>query len=869
MEFPLHREVSLNSGLEIVEDLLKQGEDPNARDEYGGAALHSVNYYDDEANKMVELLLNYGADMLSRDGLGSLPFRHALEHANKAACQTFVDWGFSLQRADRMLNGTYELLNDLDLFESGTTEVLQVLVDLGVDLSATLSASGETLLHKAVRTGASVDTIQFLIRTGISINSKNSLGMTPLHMIQFLGLGQIDQNDDERSRHSNFVRYFLNKGCDINSQDIFGKTVLHFVAAKLQQSSILQFIASHGADLNIKDRNGVAPLHVACSQKSTKNVEQMIESGCCADIQDNHGATVFHYTVFYNNPTTLQYLLTQCPPSLAEKPDASGKTPLQWARYFGYVHLTAIFENYLVNSMTTDFKREKQPDVFPLKNKLDYLKGQDEVENMASEDFSLNGDPSKTLENLLKSPVIGKLPEISETTKIKNEVSKVMEHVAVKVAKTSPLFAFVPEISGSMSEGTKCGFPDEFDYLCTMDAFSKCFQEPNVASSPSMFCQLQIKPEVCLPGHNIMQYLDEDKSLRSSKLMFDFGDELNKAFFEREIWQDVQGLAPASCCHMGANAGNISLVWHGQVYRDLLIDVDIVPALYFPKFWPPNISETVLLQPTIKERGIHVVMALHNQKFSEDGEKHFRLSFSQVETKIFQSLPENVCLGYILAKAVRNTYVCPHIKQNIESIQDTQISSEELHSNTCTVGTELEKMFGRSPDLRNEGDRHDQPHSMDKTCRDSCEKAKPREGVIWSEENTFTAEKVISSYFLKNALFELANRACKEETDMIDMQNSPDGQVIWAKCIYEFIENCIEQERLPSFFVPSFNLFEKKYDPAQHERVYFGGLEFNPMNEDLLQDLNDVITETDDRVMDVGYLRKPFIKMLKGILQLH
>lgn len=861
MEFPLLREVTLNSSLEIVENLLKQGEDPNARDEQGNAALHCVNYYDGEAHKMVQLLLNYGADMNGRDRLGRLPFQHALEHANKTACQMYIDWGFSLEKRDRMLNGTYELLNDFELIESGTTEIIQVLVDLGVDLSATLSASGETLLHKAVQTGASMETIQFLVRAGISINCKNSRGMTPLHMIRFLGCSQVDQIDEERSRHSKLVRYFVSEGYDINTQDMFGKTVVHHVAAKLQQSSLLQFIAGHGADLNIKDRNGVAALHVACSQTNAKNVKQMIESGCLVDIKDNNKATAFHYTVFYNNPSTLQYLLSQCPPSLASKPDSSGRSPLQWAKYFGYVHLMDIFENYF-KSMMTGCKRDKQAGVFPLEDK-DCLKALDEVENMETEDFALKSDPNRTLQNLLKSPIIGRTPDILETSNIKNEVNRVMECVAIKVARNSPLFAFVPEISGSVSEGTKCGLPNEFDYLCTMDAFSKYFRDPNVAASPPMFCQLHTKPGVCLLDHNIVQYLDSNNSLRSAKLISDFSDELNKAFFEREIWQDVLGLEPASLCYMGANATKISLVWHGKVYKDLLIDVDIVPALYFPDFWPPNVSEAVLLQPKIKERGIHVVMALHDRRFFDDGEKHFRLSFSLAETKIFQSLPELVRSGYILAKAVRNNYVCPQIKQKTGKVQDLQ-SQELVHSDP--EAKELEKMLDMSPDLSNDGNDHEQPSRSDE-ADNNFEREKPNGNDIWSDDNSITAEEVISSYFLKNALFALANEAYQKETDVTKQTSLEEQAIICARRIYEFIENCIEQERLPSFFVPSLNLLEKNYDPAQHERVYYGGLEFDPMDEDLLQDLNDVLTEIDDRVKDVGYLRKPYVKMLKGILQ--
>ena len=186
MEFPLHGEVILNNGLEAVENCLKAGEDPNARDEYGSPPLHSINYYDDEAYKMVQLLLNYGADMYGRERLGRLPFELALECANKKACQTFVDRGFSLQKPDRMRNGTYELLHNLELFHQEAVEVLEVLVDLGVDLSATLSSTGETLLHKAVESRASIETLQFLISAGVSVNSTNSLGMTPVHMLRYL-----------------------------------------------------------------------------------------------------------------------------------------------------------------------------------------------------------------------------------------------------------------------------------------------------------------------------------------------------------------------------------------------------------------------------------------------------------------------------------------------------------------------------------------------------------------------------------------------------------------------------------------------------------------------------------------------------------
>lgn len=564
MDFPLHCEVTLNSSLETVENCLKGGEDPNSRDDYGNTPLHCVNYYDEEAYKMVQLLLNHGADLLTRDGVGRLPFQHALDCANTKACQTFMDWGFSLQKSDRMLNGTYELLNNVELFQHDAIEVLQVLVDLGVGLSATLSSRGNNLLHKAIESGASIETFQFLIEAGISVNSTDSLGMTPLHMLWFLHCSPLDRDNSEKSRHSQFVKLFVNEGYDVNSQDFFGRALLHYLVAELRQRSLLQLIINHGAEVNIKDRNGVAPLHLACSLKNTSNLEEIIENGnCLVDGEDNSGATVFHYVVFNNNHAALKYLLAKCDSCLASKPDHCGRTPLQLARYFGYVQLINLFENYF-QSVNRDLKQESlsHPNVFPLNNECDHIKMQEEVENMQSEDFCLNSDPNRSLQKLLKSPVIGKLPEIAEASEVKLAVSKVIERVAGKVAKTFPLFTFKPDISGSVSEGTKCGFPDEFDFICTMVKLCERFQQPSVTSSPPMFCQLQIKPEFCLSDHEILPYMDKDNSLRSAKLINDFSDQLTRAFFEREIWEDIWTLVPESACLMAANATKITLKWH-------------------------------------------------------------------------------------------------------------------------------------------------------------------------------------------------------------------------------------------------------------------------------------------------------------------
>lgn len=307
--------------------------------------------------------------MLIRNCYGQLPFEEALALSNKKVCKAFVDWGFSLQKCDRMHNGTYELLSQVQLFQPDATKTLQVLVDLGVDLTTVLSSRGETLLHRAVEYGVSLETIQFLIRSRLSVNQQNCLGMTPLHMMRFTDCN-LDCNEEEKYRHVEVIKCFIEEGYDVNCQDVFGCTVVHYIVYEMRQSSILRYLISHGANLNVKDRNGEAPLHLSCYWRNITNVKEMIDGDCRTDIRDNQGATIFHYTVFYNNPTVLEYLLNDLhEPSLVVAPDDSGRTPLQLAMYFGYVELIELFKSYFQSLKKCPSKCVGSiPDCFPLKD---------------------------------------------------------------------------------------------------------------------------------------------------------------------------------------------------------------------------------------------------------------------------------------------------------------------------------------------------------------------------------------------------------------------------------------------------------------------------------------------------------------------
>mgnify|MGYP000704188243 CR=1 FL=1 len=89
-----------------------------------------------------------------------------------------------------------------------------------------------------------------MISAGVSVNSNNSLGMTPVNMLRYLDCtsNPIDTYDEEKSGHSKLVKLLVMEG---NSQDICGRILLRYVISELPQSSLLQFLVNRAADLNI------------------------------------------------------------------------------------------------------------------------------------------------------------------------------------------------------------------------------------------------------------------------------------------------------------------------------------------------------------------------------------------------------------------------------------------------------------------------------------------------------------------------------------------------------------------------------------------------------------------------------------------
>ncbi|MHC4157771.1 MAG: ankyrin repeat domain-containing protein [Planctomycetota bacterium] len=101
-------------------------------------------------------------------------------------------------------------------------------------------------LHKAALDEKRTADVKRMLENGADIDSRDYEGMTPLHLVAFLG-------------HERTARLLIHRGADVNAMNDKGETALH-LAAEGGWLEIIKLLLEAGADINIKTKEGKTPL---------------------------------------------------------------------------------------------------------------------------------------------------------------------------------------------------------------------------------------------------------------------------------------------------------------------------------------------------------------------------------------------------------------------------------------------------------------------------------------------------------------------------------------------------------------------------------------------------------------------------------
>ncbi|MFC1766841.1 ankyrin repeat domain-containing protein [Planctomycetota bacterium] len=216
--------------------LLEYGANPNITDDYGRTPLHAaagiecIEHQEDDALKIVELLVSRGADV-------------------NAGITTDVDGTRGrtpLHEAASISYVSYDPVTD-DRIVAGNIPVLEFLLAHGAQADARDASGLNALLDALI--SESVDAMRLLVAHGADVNTRDSYdGWTVLHHAAYsLPFEQLEA-----------VQLLVSRGASIDARALDGETPLH-KAALVGDMHIVNYLVKHGADLHASSRRGETP----------------------------------------------------------------------------------------------------------------------------------------------------------------------------------------------------------------------------------------------------------------------------------------------------------------------------------------------------------------------------------------------------------------------------------------------------------------------------------------------------------------------------------------------------------------------------------------------------------------------------------
>lgn len=667
--------------LDIITLLLEAGASPNIQNKHGYNSLHSLFVYGGiaglelEAHLMhdfISLLVRFGVDVNAPDFERSTPLHHAAKEPHVLNAETLIRSGALVDARD------YRGLTPLQhVFNSDNKEMLQLLMQNKASVNAQ-DVDGRTALSTAVESGNEV-MVELLLEhpcTCVDLADKNCV--TPLHLAAAF-------------KHVDMTERLIRASADANARDVMNATPLHY-AAYGGTPEIITLLLEAGADDKLTDNSGRLPVQYALSRHychtalkfGERYLHDVAESARChVKVTGNTTDDVIVHSLPADD------IFTMVVPASKVYSDALDLSivPRDLMEYMRDKSAGNV-SGYLKDMYTVPGVGQVPADMGEVENtKIPADMG--EIENMKIpadmgevENLRLPTDTAE-VENM-------NIPtDMGEVKNMKRSIEEFMSKWAEKIAEIDERFKGALLHSGSVYEGTKVGDPDEFDYMLCLESLAQA-------------CSITFDEDTEYSKVTVHKSVDESGSyeeffdghqLDSGKVMSAFVDVAKRALtlldytsVAREMY--VESLTEHTLIEdtwtlSGTVTCNLKFKWTGLCYKQLVITVDLVPAI--PVHHWPRIARQVssVLTEDITSRGCHLV--------AKAG--YWRLSFSLAERLIMSSLSWEQKSAFIGAKVVLHPAVsCKIIVYDDEHISDDEESANrscglEDHSDGQAAGT--------------------------------------------------------------------------------------------------------------------------------------------------------------------------------------
>ena len=260
--------------------------DVNRRGSSRRRALHWAARSGHEA--VVRLLLEKGARVDAKDGLGSTALHLAARSGHEAVVRLLLEKG---ARVDAKAEDGSTALHQAA--RSGHEAVVRLLLEKGARVDAK-DGLGSTALHRAAESGHEA-VARLLLEKGARVDAKAEDASTALHWAAHSG-------------HEVVVRLLLEKGARVDEKDEDGSTALH-LAARSRHEVLVRLLLEKGARVDEKDEDGSTALHRAAESGHEAVVRLLLEKGARVDAKAEDRSTALHQAARSGHEAVVRLLL--------------------------------------------------------------------------------------------------------------------------------------------------------------------------------------------------------------------------------------------------------------------------------------------------------------------------------------------------------------------------------------------------------------------------------------------------------------------------------------------------------------------------------------------------------------------------------
>lgn len=376
--FPIHELEG-----EKIQLLVRKGAQVNKRNAQGKTSLHVAveSLYWQTSN----LLVHLGANPYSLDNQNKSPMEEAFERGSDFT-QSFLTGGEELLDipdnqgntplitavkmgfpniasllvnlgADSNLSNFQGMTPLLLSIENGYEDLFNLLIERGADIKLG-DNNGDSALHYLVKGQKSFNVTlgEVLISNGLSANTPNNQGLTPLHyaslfknttaMDFLLNNGADMESADSQGFTPIFYsvlendlsgyRYFQSRSANLKVRDFQGNTLLHAAVVEAMEDDnkdLIRKIIEDGGDIHGLNAKGDSPLVLALTFGPV--ILDRVLLDISINQQDNQGNSPLHIALQKTGDWRIWNLLISKGADLRMR-NGRGLTPFQWGKTLGY-----------------------------------------------------------------------------------------------------------------------------------------------------------------------------------------------------------------------------------------------------------------------------------------------------------------------------------------------------------------------------------------------------------------------------------------------------------------------------------------------------------------------------------------------------